>query len=118
MQLLRKPRLMGISTFEPGNILRVQAQSNYSRIYFIDRRMPMVVPKVLHLLQKQLPADMFIRIHQSHLLNRHCIKQVSGIHTKTAELINGEFILFSRRKLALLCKTDDLQTHLHNQVSF
>ena len=118
MQLLRKPRLMGISTFEPKNILRVQAQSNYSKIYFIDQGKTVVVPKVLHLLQKQLPPDMFIRVHQSHLLNKQCIKQVSGTHTKTAELINGEFILFSRRKQALLCKTDDLQTHLKNQVSF
>ena len=118
MQLLRKPRLFGISTFEPSSILRVQAQSNYCKIYFIDRRNPMVVSKVLHLVQQKLPADMFIRVHQSHLLNRHCIKQVSGTNTKTAELINGEFIGFSRRKQALLCKTDDLKTHLINQVSF
>ncbi len=103
---------------EPSTILRVQAQSSYCKIYFIDRRMPVVVSKVLQLVQQNLPADMFIRVHQSHLLNRHCIKQVSGTNTKTAELTNGELILFSRRKQALLCKKDDLKTHFINQVSF
>ena len=90
---------------EPDNILRIEAQSNYCKIYFIHQRKTIVVSKVLRLLQSQLPPDMFIRVHQSHLLNRHCIKQVSGTYTKTAELTNGEFIGFSRRKQAILFKT-------------
>jgi DNA-binding LytR/AlgR family response regulator len=118
MQTWQNKRGPKTTSFEPEKILRIQAQSNYCKIYFIDRRNPMVVAKVLHLLQKQLPPDMFIRVHKSHLLNKQCIKQVSGTHTKTAELTNGESIVFSRRKLDILYKTDNLQPHLINQVSF
>lgn len=98
MQLRQKNRRSETTAFEPGNILRIEAQSNYCKIFSIDRAKTMVVSKVLHRLQEKLPADMFIRVHRSHLVNRQYIKQVSGNHTKTAELINGESIPVSRRK--------------------
>lgn len=112
MQTWQNKRGPKTTSFEPEKILRIQAQSNYCKIYFIDRRNPMVVSKVLHLMQQKLPAYMFIRVHRSHLINRQYIKQVSGTHTKTAELTNGESIVFSRRKLAMLNKGDALVIHL------
>jgi two-component system LytT family response regulator len=115
MQLLRKPRRISISTFEPNNILRVQAQSNYCKIYFIDGCKTVVISKVLNLVQQKLPPEMFIRVHKSHLINRQYIKQVSGTHTKTAELVNGESFVFSRRRKAMFYKTYDFQAYSNTQ---
>ena len=95
--------------YEPGNIIRIEAKSNYCKIHFTNGVATLVLSKVLHLVQANLPADMFVRVHRSHLINRQYIKQVSGTHVKIAELTNGEYIAFSRRKQAMLCKTD-LQT--------
>jgi two-component system LytT family response regulator len=101
--------LIGISTFEPGDILRVQAQSNYCKIFFIDNGKTVVVSKVLHLLQKQLPPDMFVRVHKSHLVNKQHIRDTTGTSRRIVELTNGESISISRRKLAILHKTQELQ---------
>ena len=105
MQLLRKPRLIGISTFEPGNILRVQAQSNYCKIFFIDGCKTVVISKVLNLVQQKLPPDMFIRVHKSHLINKSYIKQIIGDEAKVVELQTGEKIAVSRRKKGVVKST-------------
>jgi len=102
----KQPRLkkmkIGKRVLEPDNILRIEAQSNYCKIYFIDDRNPVVISKVLHLVQETLPADMFVRVHQSHVVNKQHILQVSGTHNKIAELTNGEFIPISRRNQAVV----------------
>lgn len=90
-----------IPRYEPGDIIRIQAHSNYCRIYFTDRPTTLVVSKVLHLVQANLPANMFVRVHRSHLVNRLFIKSVLGSHTKKVELTNGEFVTVSRRRHAV-----------------
>ena len=50
-----------------SNIIRIEAVSNYSRIYLSDGN-TMVVAKVLHLFQNLLPETMFVRVHRSHLV--------------------------------------------------
>ncbi len=87
--------------FEPANIIRVQAHSNYCKIHFTNLTGTLVISKVLHLVQANLPSDMFLRVHRSHLVNRLYIKRVSGTHTKTVELTNGEFVSVSRRRHAV-----------------
>ena len=105
---MQKNRKIKPGTLIPENILRIEAQSNYCKIYFIDRCKTVVVAKVLHLVQQKLPADMFVRVHKSHLINKQHIRHVSGTHQKIAELSNGEYIVISRRKVAMLCKTANL----------
>ena len=50
-----------------ADTVRIEAVSNYSRIYFADGN-TMVVAKVLHLFQNLLPETMFVRVHRSHLV--------------------------------------------------
>jgi two-component system LytT family response regulator len=104
MQKTQKNTQREAQPFEPGNIVRVEAKSNYCKIYFINSFKTVVVSKVLHLVQENLPADMFVRVHRSHLVNRLYIKQFSGIHTRIVELTNGEFVAVSRRKHAMIHK--------------
>jgi two-component system LytT family response regulator len=80
----------------PG-IIRIQAASNYSCIYFEDGS-NMIVAKILRWFQLSLPDQMFVRVHKSLLVNKHFIKNVAGISKKTIILNNGESIVISRRK--------------------
>jgi two-component system LytT family response regulator len=83
------------------NIIRIESKSNYSKIYFADKSYPLTVSKVLGWFEKQLPDDVFLRIHRTHLVN----KQFISTHAATGESIllnNGEKINVSRRKKQLL----------------
>lgn len=105
MKYLLIPELKSTSVIETASILRVQAFSNYSRIYFVDKPGTILVSKVLAWVQNKLPPEMFVRIHRSHLVNRMYVKHITGIQTKTVELSNGERVTISRRKNAVLNQT-------------
>lgn len=97
MPLLQIPELNRRQEFEPSTILRVEAQSNYCRVHFANES-TLVVSKVLHWVQERLPAEMFLRVHRSHLVNKLYVQQVKGNQSKTLVLTNGEVIGVSRRK--------------------
>lgn len=78
-------------------IIRIEASSNYSRIYFANGK-KITVPKILHWFEDALPADLFARVHRSHLINKSFVQKVTGTHAKTLQLYNGEMITISRRK--------------------
>jgi len=78
-------------------IIRVQAISNYSRIYFANGKIA-TVAKVLHWFQDELPVDMFARVHRSHLVNRMYVSAIKGQRNKSLILLNGERIAISRRR--------------------
>lgn len=79
-------------------IIRIESRSNYSKIYSTCCK-PFVVSKVLQWFEGQLPAEMFARVHRSHLVNRQFILQVNSKNIRTdLIMINGELIPVSRRK--------------------
>ena len=51
-----------------ADIVRIEANSNYSFLFFSNDK-TLVVSKVLHWLQAQLDSLNFIRVHRSHLVN-------------------------------------------------
>jgi two-component system LytT family response regulator len=84
-------------------IVRVEASSNYSKLYFNDGK-TLVTAKVLKWFEQRLPAENFTRLHRSHLVNNRFLQtqQCSG---KAFELQNGKVIQVSRRrKKAVLMK--------------
>lgn len=88
--------------FQPADILRVEALSNYSKIYFCNRSSVLVLSVTLMRIEEQLPAASFLRIHQSHLINKSYIKKITGGEAKVVELQTGESIAASRRKQRVL----------------
>lgn len=78
-----------------SNIIRIQASSNYSRIYCNDERYPIIVAKVLQWFQNKLPQQDFIRVHRTHLVNRKFIdrKTSSQLHMQ-----NGDTVGISKRR--------------------
>ena len=101
MNILNIPYVGGICFVQPENIIRIEASSNYSKIYFSNAK-PMLVAKVLHWFEDKLPQQMFARVHRSHLVNKMFMCQVNGAKNKMLLLNNGESIAVSRRRSGVL----------------
>lgn len=86
---------------QPENIIRIEARGNYCKIY-LTTGYPVTVAKVLQWFQVNLPAQMFSRVHRSHLVNSDFIEQIAMDKQSSVLLRNGERIMISRRKKALL----------------
>ncbi|MCX6318721.1 MAG: LytTR family DNA-binding domain-containing protein [Bacteroidetes bacterium] len=99
--LIRIPNNRGVFITAADQIVRIEALSNYSKIYFISRP-PLTVAKVLQWFEPMLPPGMFSRVHRSHLVNKLFIQQIIVARQNTLMLSNGEKIQMSRRKKALL----------------
>ena len=96
MNSLKIPGLRKDLVVTAGEIIRVEALSNYSRIHFADGN-KLVTAKVLNWFENLLPAEMFVRVHRSHLVNKHFVEPTSGNSPGKLFFFNGESIPVSRR---------------------
>lgn len=78
----------------PDNIIRIEAQSNYSKFYF-DNGKTLLVAKVLGGFEDKLPKDIFIRTHRKHLVNK---KFIESYNNGKISLVNLQKIDLARRK--------------------
>ena len=101
MEMLNIPSDRGIRMVQPELIIRVEAISNYSKIFFINSR-PLTVAKVLQWFEDRLQGGMFARVHRSHLVNTNFVKEINGHNQCGLLLTNGEHIVMSRRKKVAL----------------
>ena len=97
MKLCKIPGLDRDYGVAAEEIIRVQAISNYSRIYFANGKI-VTVAKVLHWFEDELPLELFARVHRSHLVNRMYVSAIKGQRNKSLILLNGESVIISRRK--------------------
>ena len=95
MKQLIIPTNKGAKVVLISNIIRVEASSCYSKIYFNNER-PLLVAKVLRWFEDHLPHEVFCRIHRTHLVNRMYVTSV--LDRSSVALISGEIIQISRRK--------------------
>ncbi len=63
----------GIYFYNPNQIIRLEAESNYTRFYFTDKR-PLVVAKTLGEYEEMLLPHGFLRTHRTHLVNRNYVQ--------------------------------------------
>jgi two-component system LytT family response regulator len=91
----------GTRFFLPGDIVRLEASSNYTNIYFTNNTQ-LLTAKVLKEFARMLAPFGFIRTHRSHLVNRQHILFVD---------INGNIVMqdqsraeISRRKKVVVMK--------------
>lgn len=80
-------------------IIRVEANSNYSHFYFTNRPKA-IVSKTLKAFEDQLLAHNFFRVHQSHLINLKYVEAVKSNNGDYVLLHNGHTVEISRRKKA------------------
>ncbi|MEI2737766.1 MAG: LytTR family DNA-binding domain-containing protein [Chitinophagaceae bacterium] len=89
------PTNKGVKEVMTDNIIRVEANSNYSKIYF-NNAYPLTVAKVLQWFEDKLPDNSFCRIHRGHIVNRRFIESLSDDNKLL--LANGEQLQVSKRK--------------------
>jgi two-component system, LytTR family, response regulator len=95
--ILMLPTCKGIEIINSNSIVRIEASSNYSKLFFTNGK-TLVVAKVLHWFEKQAGMGMFLRTHRTHLVNRAYISSyINGIGGQIC-LHNGELIDVSKRK--------------------
>lgn len=110
---IKVPTSDGIITINMDEIIRVQAISNYSKLYFAgdgkSGRKTLVVAKVLRWFEENLVSENFVRVHRTHLVNRKYISDFinSPVHPANGGklfLSNGELIEVSKRKKPFFLK--------------
>lgn len=91
------PALDGLHFFDIGTIIHLEAQSNYTVIYFSNHP-KITASKTLKDFEELLPQDRFFRLHHSHIINLQFIKRYIKGDGGQVELENGSLIDVSRRK--------------------
>jgi two-component system LytT family response regulator len=87
----------GLEVIDINSILKVEAISNYSKLFFADGK-SLVVAKLLSWFEKKLAGDHFVRLHRGHLVNIRYVKSCDIFSNGGVVLINNERLAVSRRK--------------------
>ncbi|SIN96396.1 two component transcriptional regulator, LytTR family [Chitinophaga niabensis] len=91
------PTLEGLLFFNTTDIVHLEAQSNYTNIYFTNAP-KLIASRTLKEFEELLPSDIFFRTHHSFIINLHHIKRYIKGDGGQIEMQNGHFALLSRRK--------------------
>ena len=78
----------------PSRIIRLEARSNYTCIYFTDHA-PVMMARVLKLYEVILKPYGFIRIHRTHLINPQFVE---GLNLSGQVQMKDQSFAISRRK--------------------
>jgi two-component system LytT family response regulator len=91
------PTTEGLLFFDLQHIVHLEAESNYTNIYFDDQPR-LMASRTLKEFEEILPTDTFFRPHNSHIINLHFIKRYIRGDGGQVEMKNGNYVLVSRRK--------------------
>ncbi len=92
-------RFIGKHYLDTNKIIRCEASSNYTKLFFTNQN-PIVIAKTLSACANALSDNNFIRIHQSHLVNKFFVAHIEAngiVHLK-----DGTICSISRRKKQLV----------------
>jgi len=101
----------GYSLISIDDIIHVEADSNYSIFYLVNKE-KITVSKVLKEYEEILPDQQFVRIHKSSIVNLNYIKEYNYRNGHEVLLKNGEKIAVSRRRAS------DLAEKVRSYTSF
>jgi len=89
--------LRGRKTFraQPAEIIRLEAISNYTRVYFTDQP-PLLMAKVLRIYEELLSPYGFVRTHRSHLVNAQYVIEFD--QNSTLQMADDSKAEVSRRR--------------------
>ena len=82
---------------EVKSIIRCQGESNYTHIYFADRK-PLLTAKSLIEFEELLGEYGFIRVHKTHLVNLNQVSSFTKNDGGVLFLSNGDSVGISRRR--------------------
>ena len=88
------PTCRGKEIIDTAKLIRIEASSNYSKLFFADGT-SLVVAKVLKWFLEKLPNEQFLRSHSKHIINISFINKYSN---GKIEMHNMQTIDVSKRK--------------------
>jgi two-component system, LytTR family, response regulator len=88
-------RFIGNLFVNTSSIIRCEASSNYTKLFFTNRQ-PIVLAKTLSACASAMRDNNFVRIHQSHLVNKNFVQNIAI--DGTVFLKDGTVCNISRRK--------------------
>jgi two-component system, LytTR family, response regulator len=88
-------RFIGKYFVDANSIIRCEASSNYTKLFFTNQQ-PLVIAKTLSACATALSDNNFVRIHQSHLVNKNFVKHIEL--NGNVFLKDGTICNISRRK--------------------
>ncbi len=97
----------GRQEVKPEEVLMLQAEINYTLVYFVNGRKTIVATPLKKLEERFSPFD-FYRTHKSYLVNLKCIKCFIE-PTNTLQMTDNHKVIVSRRKRTRL--KEYLQLH-------
>lgn len=92
------PNNNGFKVVEPKSIEFINAENNYSNIFFDDKS-KLLASKTLKEMEDILSEKDFIRVHKSHIININKLKEVKTGDYNKAIMNSGMAINISRRRL-------------------
>lgn len=97
------PTMDGMLFFDIGDIIYLQAESNYSTVFFNDST-KLLTTKTLRDFEEILPTQLFFRPHHSYIINLKFIKRYLKGDGGQIELQNGHYVDVARSKKAEFLK--------------
>jgi two-component system, LytTR family, response regulator len=91
------PTLESFIVVKIADIIRVESDDNYSRFLLFDNTTHLV-SRTLKEYESLLPKPLFLRVHQSHLINLKFVKQYLKGKPGLVEMVNGEKLPVSRER--------------------
>lgn len=87
----------GLQFIEIHSIIRIAGDGNYATFYLQNGERA-VASKNLKTYQELLPADQFIRVHQSHIVNLRCVAKLLLQDGSVLKLADGSEVPLARRR--------------------
>ncbi len=91
------PQSNGFEVVSIAEIIRIEADNNYSKFYFIKSN-PLLISKTLKYYEEALNDFGFVRVHKSHLVNLEYIKRYTKGKTGALEMVDGSSVDVSSSK--------------------
>lgn len=110
---LSLPNGQGYTLVEINEIIRIEADSNYS-VFHLANRENITVSRVLKEYEEILPENQFVRIHKSSIVNLNYLKEYSFKNGLEVLLNNGEKIPVSRRRASIFTEKVKLYTSFNS----
>lgn len=94
----------GLLFFDIQTIVNLEAQSNYTMIFFADST-KLLASRTLKEFEEILPENLFFRTHNSYIINLNFIKRYIRGDGGQVEMTNGSHIIVSRSRKEDFLKT-------------
>ena len=85
----------GVFFLEPGQIIRLEGEGNYTRFHLVDQK-PILISHTMKDYEEILGEHGFIRAHKSHLINKKFVRHFDK--EGMLWLADGSHVVVSRRK--------------------